>query len=201
MHHLKHRLDIAVFVIRQLYQQIKVTRDKTMFKKLLHLWILLPAIVFADTSIPVQINPPVGSSPILTVHAKGDQIYQCTLNNSVYSWQLQAPEAKLFDTQGQVVGNHYVGPVWEYKEGSRVVGRVLNKIDVAPDSSISWLLVEVIAHKGDGLFSEVRFINRINTHGGLSPVSGCHSNHLGAEKRVAYTADYIFYATRKVSIP
>ncbi len=172
-----------------------------MFKKWVHLWILFPAIVCADVSIPEQIKPPVGSSPILTTHAKGDQIYQCTLNNSAYSWQLQAPDAKLFDAQGQVVGDHYVGPVWEYKEGSRVVGRILNKIDVAPDSSISWLLVEVIANKGDGLFSDVRFINRINTHGGLSPVSGCDSNHLGTEKRVAYTADYIFYATRKVSIP
>lgn len=172
-----------------------------MFKKWVHLWILFPAIVCADVSIPEQIKPPVGSSPILTTHAKGDQIYQCTLNNSAYSWQLQAPDAKLFDAQGQVVGDHYVGPVWEYKEGSRVVGRILNKIDVAPDSSISWLLVEVIANKGDGLFSDVRFINRINTHGGLSPMSGCDSNHLGTEKRVAYTADYIFYATRKVSIP
>lgn len=172
-----------------------------MFKKWVHLWILFPAIVCADVSIPEQIKPPVGSSPILTTHAKGDQIYQCTLNNSAYSWQLQAPDAKLFDAQGQLVGDHYVGPVWEYKEGSRVVGRILNKIDVAPDSSISWLLVEVIANKGDGLFSDVRFINRINTHGGLSPVSGCDSNHLGTEKRVAYTADYIFYATRKVSIP
>ena len=172
-----------------------------MFKKWVHLWILFPTIVCADASIPEQIKPPAGSSPILTAHAKGDQIYQCTLSSSVYSWQLQAPDAKLFDAQGKVVGSHYVGPVWEYKEGSRVVGRVLNKIDVAPDSSISWLLVEVIAHKGDGLFSEVRFINRINTHGGLSPVSGCDSNHLGTEKRVAYTADYIFYATRKVLIP
>ena len=172
-----------------------------MFKKWVHLWILFPAIVCADVSIPEQIKPPVGSSPILTTHAKGDQIYQCTLNNSAYSWQLQAPDAKLFDAQGQLVGDHYVGPVWEYKEGSRVVGRILNKIDVAPDSSISWLLVEVIANKGDGLFSDVRFINRINTHGGLSPMSGCDSNHLGTEKRVAYTADYIFYATRKVSIP
>ncbi|MEI6335066.1 MAG: DUF3455 domain-containing protein [Methylococcaceae bacterium] len=172
-----------------------------MFKKWVHLWVLFPVIACADVSMPEQIKPPVGSSPVLAVNAKGDQIYQCTLSNSVYSWQLQAPDAKLFAAQGQVVGSHYAGPVWEHKDGSRVVGRVLNKIDVAPDSSVSWLLVEAIAHKGDGLFSDVHFINRINTHGGLSPVSGCDSNHLGAEMRVAYTADYIFYATRKVSIP
>lgn len=167
-----------------------------MFKKIVRLWALLPAVVCAEVSIPEQIKPPTGNSPILTVHAKGDQIYQCSLNGGVYSWQLQAPDAKLFDEQGSVVGHHYSGPIWEYKEGSRVVGKVLNKINIAPESSISWLLVKVVAHKGNGLFSGVSFINRINTHGGLPPVSGCDANQLGGEKRVAYTADYIFYSTR-----
>ena len=172
-----------------------------MFKKLLRLWVLLPSVVCAEVSIPQQIKPPTGNSPVLTVHAKGDQIYQCSLNGGVHSWQLQAPDARLFDEQGHVVGNHYSGPIWEYKEGSRVVGRVLNKVDIAPDFSISWLLVEVVAHKGNSLFSDVSFINRINTRGGLPPLSGCDSNHLGGEKRVAYTADYIFYAKHQVSIP
>jgi hypothetical protein len=172
-----------------------------MFKKLLLLWGLLPAVVCAEVSIPEQIKPPSGNSAVLTVHAKGDQIYQCSLSGGVYSWQLQAPDARLFDAQGKVVGNHYSGPVWEYKEGSRVVGQVLNKIDIAPGSSISWLLVKVVSHKGNGLFSDVSFINRINTNGGLPPLSGCDSNHLGNEKRAAYTADYIFYSTRQVSTP
>lgn len=164
-----------------------------MYKKLLHLWILLPAVACAEVSIPDAIKVPAGNSPVLSVHAKGDQIYQCSVNSGVYSWQLQAPDAKLFDDEGHIVGNHYSGPVWEYKEGSRVVGQIVSKIDVDPDSSISWLLVKVIAHKGKGLFSDVSFINRVNTHGGLKPVSGCDSNHVGAEKRVPYTADYIFY--------
>jgi hypothetical protein len=107
----------------------------------------------------------------------------------------------LFDAQGKIVGNHTAGPLWEYKEGSRVVGRVVRKIDRAPDSSISWLLVEAVSHKGNGLFSNVSFINRINTHGGLPPSSGCDANHLGSEKRAAYTADYIFYGTRSALIP
>jgi hypothetical protein len=172
-----------------------------MFKKLVGLWVLFPVVVCAEISIPEQIKPPSGNSPILTVHAKGNQIYQCSLNDDAYSWQLQAPDAKLFDEQDKVVGNHYSGPIWEYKEGSRVVGRVVNKIDITPDTSISWLLVEVVAHKGNGLFSDVSFINRVNTHGGLPPLSGCDSNHLGGEKGVAYTADYIFYAKRQIPIP
>jgi hypothetical protein len=70
----------------------------------------------------------------------------------------------------------------------------MKKFDVAPDTSISWLLVQVIAHKGNGMFSEISYINRINTSSGLPPLSGCNANHLGSEKRVAYTADYVFYS-------
>jgi hypothetical protein len=172
-----------------------------MLKKLMRLWVLMPAVACAEVSIPEQIKPPSGNSPFLTVHAKGDQIYQCSLNDGVYSWQLQAPDARLFDQQGNVVGNHYSGPIWEYKEGSRVVGQVINKVNIDPGSSISWLLVKVIEHKGKGLFAEVSYINRINTHGGLPPLSGCDSNHLGGEKRVPYTADYIFYQALLASIP
>jgi hypothetical protein len=113
----------------------------------------------------------------------------------MFSWQLQAPDALLYDDHYQVVGKHYSGPVWEYKEGSLVVGRVVKKIEVSPDTAISWLLVEVVSHKGNGFFSIVRYINRINTIGGLTPLSGCNSNHLGSEKRVPYTADYVFYST------
>ena len=183
-------------VIKSSPRSQKNLRGVIMFTKILYLALLLPAVVSAGVAIPDAIKPPAGQVVKLTVHAKGDQIYQCTLNGGVYSWQTQAPDAKLFDGQGQVVGNHYSGPVWEYKEGSRVVGRVVNKLEVAPESSISWLLVEVVAHKGNGMFSDVNFINRINTHGGLAPTSGCGSNHLGVEKHIAYTADYVFYTKR-----
>ncbi len=164
-----------------------------MIKKIMILSAMLQGAAYAGVSIPEQIQVPTGYSPVLTVHAKGDQIYQCALNKGEFAWETQAPDAKLFDEQGNIVGNHTAGPLWEYKEGSRVVGKVVKKIDVTPGKAISWLLVEVVSHKGDGLFSNVSFINRINTHGGLPPASGCNANHLGSEKRVAYTADYVFY--------
>ena len=154
---------------------------------------MLQGAAYAEVLIPEQIKVPAGYRPVLTTHARGDQIYQCSLNKGEYAWETQAPDARLFDEQGNIVGNHTAGPVWEYKQGSQVVGRVVKKIDRTPSSSIAWLLVEVVSHKGDGLFSKVSFINRINTHGGLPPSSGCDANHLGGEKRVAYTADYVFY--------
>lgn len=168
-----------------------------MLKKILMLSALLQGAAYAETEIPEPIKAPEGYAAVLTAHAKGDQIYQCNVNDGQYAWQTLAPDAKLFDDQGAIVGNHSAGPLWEYKEGSRVVGRVVKKIDKTPESAIAWLLVEVVSHQGDGLFANVRFINRINTQGGLPPVSACDANHLGGEKRVPYTADYIFYAHEK----
>lgn len=162
-----------------------------MIKKVLMLSVMLQSAAYAEF-IPEQIKAPSGYSPMLTVHAKGDQIYQCSLNNGEYAWETLTPDAALYDGQGKIVGHHSAGPIWEYKQGSRVVGRVLKKVDVAMGSSISWLLVEVVAHNAKGLFSKASYINRINTHGGLPPNSGCNGNHLGGEKRVAYTADYVF---------
>ncbi len=143
--------------------------------------------------IPEPIKVPAGYAPLLTVHAKGDQIYQCTVDKGGYSWVIQAPDAKLFDNQGKIVGNHSAGPLWEYKEGSRVVGKIVKKLAVKPESAISWLLVEVVNNNQKGLLAGVKFINRINTQGGLPPASGCDANHLGSERRAAYTADYVFY--------
>ncbi|WP_174627097.1 DUF3455 domain-containing protein [Candidatus Methylobacter favarea] len=165
-----------------------------MLKKIFLLWLLVQNSVNAQDSIPEQITVPAGNRPVLSAHAQGDQIYQCVLNEGRYSWKLKAPDTDLFDTEGRLIGRHYEGPTWEYKDGSRVVGRVVDKIDIEPGSAISWLLVEAIAHKRKGIFADVNFINRINTHGGLPPLEGCDSNHPGSEKRVAYVADYIFYA-------
>jgi hypothetical protein len=77
-----------------------------------------------------------------------------------------------------------------------VTGKVLEKLDVSPDTSVPWLLLEAVGHEGKGLLAQTHFITRIKTVGGLPPVSGCNSNHLGSEKRVAYTADYVFFKAR-----
>jgi hypothetical protein len=167
-----------------------------MIKKCFFLGLLMPFVAYAGIVVPEAIRVPAGQLDKLTLHAIGDQVYSCVFQNSAYSWQAQAPDAKLLDGAGHVVGNHYSGPVWEYKKGSRVVGRVISKFNVDLGSSIPWLLVEVVEHRGVGVFSNINFINRVNTQGGLAPSSSCNANHLGSEKRVNYSADYIFYGAR-----
>ncbi len=155
----------------------------------------------ADAAIPEPIKAPLGHQPYLTVHAKGQQIYLCTLEQGRYEWKVQAPDAKLFDADGKIVGKHFQGPIWEYKEGGQVQGEILASYDASPGSAISWLLVKVVATKGKGVFTGTSYINRINTQGGLPPAKGCDGNHLGGEKRVNYAADYIFYFPVQAETP
>jgi hypothetical protein len=165
-----------------------------MLKKIIGLWLLLPAIACAQIIIPEEIAVPNGNNQVLTLHAKGEQIYQCTSQQSVYSWQWQAPKAQLFDAKGHLVGSHAAGPEWTFQDGSRVTGKMLKKVDLTPDTTVAWLLLEATQHHGNGVFANISFIQRVKTQGGLPPVSGCDANHLGAEKPVSYSSDYIFYS-------
>lgn len=165
-----------------------------MLKKIACLCLLLPALAIAQTIIPEEIAVASGNTQVLTLHAKGEQIYQCTIQQGVYSWQWQAPKAQLFDSKGGLVGSHAAGPEWIYQYGSRVSGKMIKKVEIAPDSTIAWLLLEATQHHGNGVFANISFIQRVKTRGGLPPVTGCDSNHLGTEKPVAYSSDYIFYS-------
>lgn len=138
------------------------------------------------------IKVPAGNTELFTLHAKGEQIYQCVWKENSYQW-IVSPDAALTDAKGETVGKHSKGPAWKYKDGSQVIGKITQKTEGARSQIMPWLLIEAVAYKGAGLLSTVSYINRVNTQGGLEPVLPCNNNHLGNEKPVAYTADYIFY--------
>jgi hypothetical protein len=113
-----------------------------------------------------------------------------------FTWTLKAPDAQLFDKNGKPFGKHFAGPSWEANDGSRVTG----KADPNPPSpdphSIPWLLIRIISHDGSGVLSRTTNIQRVNTKGGKAPASGCDASHADQEARVAYSADYRFYAPK-----
>ena len=157
---------------------------------------LSAAAVARAPAIPTEIQVPSGEQLVLKAHATGFQVYACTVaaDQSV-SWALKAPEAELRDRRGALVGKHFAGPTWEYKDGSRVGGKAASHADSPERDSIPWLLVSATTHSGDGLFARVSSIQRINTHGGKPPAdTECTTEKAGAEARVRYSADYLFYA-------
>jgi hypothetical protein len=135
-----------------------------------------------------ELRNPEGTKLAFHVYATGDQIYRWEGT----AWALRAPDAKLFVNENYegLVGKHYAGPTWESNSGSTVVAARLK--DCTPDTTaIPWLLLQKVVTDGPGIFSRVTHIQRVNTTGGLKPVSS--GTTIGDEIAVPYTAEYYFY--------
>lgn len=158
------------------------------------------AVIFAAAAgaqqVPQALQAPANEQLVVQVHAKGDQIYSCKVDGPQPGWTLKAPDAQLFDKDGKAFGKHFAGPSWEASDGSRVVGKAAANAPSPDADSIPWLLVKVVSHAGEGVLAKVTSIQRINTKGGKAPASGCDAGHAGAEVRVAYSADYLFFAPK-----
>jgi hypothetical protein len=146
--------------------------------------------------VPQALQAPANEELVVQVHAKGDQIYSCKVDGPQPGWTLKAPEAQLFDKDGKAFRKHFTGPSWEASDGSRVVGKAAANVPSPDADSIPWLLVKVVRHAGEGVLAKVSSIQRINTKGGKAPASGCDAAHAGQEVRVAYSADYLFFARK-----
>jgi hypothetical protein len=138
--------------------------------------------------------PPPTQHPILTVTGKGVQIYTCQQSPTGPQWVFQAPEATLIDASAKPVGTHGAGPIWRSNDGSTVKGELLQKSASAEANSIPWLLLKAVDPSGPGIMARVEYIRRSDTHGGVTPTTGCDAQHLNAVSRVPYTATYTFYS-------
>ena len=137
-----------------------------------------------------SIQVPEGNKVSFHVYARGVQLYRWNGG----SWDFVAPVAKLFAEENYFgeVGDHYRGPVWESKSGSKVEARRVPGTGCTPDpTAIPWLLLSKYEASGSGIFSRVTYIQRVNTTGGLAPSTPGLVE--GEVKEVPYTAEYYFY--------
>jgi hypothetical protein len=149
--------------------------------------------------VPGPLHVPGSPGLIAQLHAKGVQIYQCQpakSDPSQFEWSLKQPEAALFTKGGRSSGKHYAGPTWEANDGSKVIGEVVARSDSPKPDSIPWLLLRARSTSGNGLFTGVQYVQRLNTVGGIAPMVGCRQDQLRQELRASYTADYIFYGVK-----
>src|ERR1700722_12100751 len=137
---------------------------------------------------PGPLRVPADQALIKQLHATGVQIYECQPaknDPSQFEWAFKAPEASLATKGGRVVGKHYAGPSWESNDGSKVVGEVIGSRPSPTPNSIAWLLWKAKAPAGDGLFTHVQFIQRLNTVGGGVPAGGCRKDQAGQQLRAS----------------
>jgi len=143
---------------------------------------------------------------------QGYQIYECQASSTAasgFAWKLQAPFAFLKSDQGTNL-IHATGPSWLYTHDGSEITAALGKFTTAngsvvpanatPDAkSVPWLRLDVNAHLGTpGLLSHVNEVQRLYTHNGIAPSSGCNQDAAAQHviDPVSYTAEYVFWGRK-----
>jgi hypothetical protein len=130
-----------------------------------------------------------GSVPVARLQGAGAQIYVCTKNAAgAWNWTFREPIATLLE-DGMTVGRHFVGPTWEFVDGSRVVGDVVSKAPGTTAKDIAWLKLSVKEPPKSGLVAGPTSVLRIDTKGGVFEGACGSEGELHSEP---YTATYIF---------
>src|SRR5262245_45399250 len=169
--------------------------------------------------VPPAIQVQAGNIPFLEGHAVGTQNYVCLPSGSGFSWTFFGPQATLFLTLKffnsaiqQQITTHFLSPnpdesgtpraTWQSSLDTsavwaRAIASSTDSSFVAP-GAIPWLLPQVVGAEhgptGGAFLTQTTFIHRLNTSGGVAPLTGCgESENVGATALVPYTADYFFY--------
>ncbi len=153
---------------------------------------------------------PDGGTVLLHAAGSGSQDYACTgtfIDGGVdggdagetFAWVLTGPDAGLKDCTGAVIGHHFpseagaAAPEWmTFADGTYVIGKKVGAY--TPDGgsgSVPWLLLQATSHGGTGTLSNVTYVQRLNTDGGVAP-SSCDPAD-ASTLAVPYTADYYFF--------
>jgi hypothetical protein len=167
----------------------------------------VPGAPTLPENVPALIAAPAGTTLLRHWHAEGTQNYRCTATvaqpggDPTFVWTFIAPVANLFNACGVQVGTHFAAlplalpPVPEWRntaDGSAVKGMKLQSSPV--DGAIPELLLKENGHEGNGLFSAVTFVQRLQTAGGAAPpAASCDLAHVDEEEDVGYSAEYYFY--------
>ncbi len=136
-----------------------------------------------DDSPPRAVRVPPGNRLVARLDGQGVQVYQCNAGG----WAFLEPVAQLSD--GTSTAIHFRGPSWESpQDGSLVEAATVASSPVA--GAIPELLLQATGTRGDGIFGNVTYVQRLDTTGGLAPTTSCAD---GQTRGVPYTAEYRFY--------
>jgi Protein of unknown function (DUF3455) len=85
----------------------------------------LSVLALPAQQIQGSIELPASARLALRVTGDGVQIYLCSSATNGFKWTLKAPDAKLFDASGKIIGRHFAGPTWKLLDGGQVQGELI----------------------------------------------------------------------------
>lgn len=129
---------------------------------------------------------------VATTTAAGVQIYSCEYDSSHrLQWKFMQPRATLYDDRGAALIEHGKGPSWKAGDGSRIEGEPVSQAPSATPESIPQLLLRAKGVTGNGMLADVRYVERLDTVGGVAPSAACTTEHqIGSSP---YLARYVFW--------
>jgi Protein of unknown function (DUF3455) len=126
---------------------------------------------------------------VARLQAAGAQIYVCAKDPAgALNWTFREPVAALLE-EGKTVGRHFVGPTWEFVDGSRVVGELVSKAPGPTAKDIPWMKLSVKEPAKSGLVAGATSVLRIDTKGGVFEGACDREGELHSEP---YAATYVF---------
>jgi hypothetical protein len=163
---------------------------------------LAAALPAAAVVAPSGIAPAIAASaleePAFALSANGVHVFECRVRGGTpngYGWTFVAPDATLYDGNASVA--RLATPnLWESLDDRSSVGGVARASQSAGPANLPWLLMRATPLSETGRFAGITSIQRVNTSGGVAPSGGCGADNVGAEARVAFSADYYFYRRR-----
>jgi hypothetical protein len=138
-----------------------------------------------------SIKAPDGVEPVLQLAGQGVQIFRCEARAGGYQWIFRQPDAQLTDAGGQALVHHGASYSFEHVDGSRLIGEIAAHQSPPSSDALPWLLLSTRSY-GDGALAGVRYVQRIDTVGGLPP-SKCEAAQVNMLLRVAFSANFVFY--------
>ena len=130
-----------------------------------------------------------GAATITTVQGTGAQLYACTKNaKGGLEWSFREPVAALLQ-DGKTIGRHFVGPTWEFADGTHVTGKPEAKAPGATVNDVPWLKIAIAEPAKSGPAGGATTILRIDTIGGAFTGACSKEGELHAEP---YAATYVF---------
>lgn len=138
-----------------------------------------------------KIKVPDGHQPVLRLAAKGVQVFRCEARGNESQWVFRLPEADLADEAGKVVARHGANFSFEHIDGSRLLGKIVSYDEADSRDNLRWLLLSTSSF-GQGTFTGVAYVQRVNTRGGMPPAK-CEANQRNQLLRVDFSSDFVFY--------
>lgn len=143
---------------------------------------------------------PADQALVFEAMAAGVRVYECMKvsdNSSKFEWVFKAPEADLYDANGNGIGHYHEGPVWEAYDGSKAVGEVKGKYPGLDATAIP-LLPSSKSNAGKGVFAQTTSVQLLRTKGWQAPTEPCNQARVGKESRIFFTANYRFSTARVI---